>query len=213
MKLLEITQPYVIELEQFTDTVDLSDTEIRATRPMPCAVVIRPRHDQALEGKISIGIVNPAWQANDGLVVWGVSDCIIDVRAVRGALKNGVVIDQRGEYGTFNNFVTINSIRHNGGNGLLMQSPRADHLGVQGNHIKIGQIIFCDHSGIAVFGSESAWNTFQVGPVEHNKMYGIYEEGELGARSAMTPPRLNKWHVVDSNQNGLSDHYEGYVLP
>lgn len=191
LKILEITAPLIFALS-FGETVDLGNTEIRAVAPMDCAVIVTAKDGQALEAQVSIGVIDGAGLARQGLCVDRVSNSSFDVRSIRGVTENGLIVQQSGQFGTFNNFWRINAIIHNGGNGVLIVSPTGGVLGVQGNHFQIGQIFSNGHSGIAVFGRESAWNYFQVGPVEVNALWGIYDAG-----------RENTWLVPNTNNNGI----------
>lgn len=192
MQILEIIQPLIIILS-LGHTVDMSNTQIAARAPMECVVKIKAGEELPLEGSIKLGVIDAANIASNGLCIENVSISQIDVRAIRGAVQNGMIMYQSGSFGTFANQIRIGSIRHNGENGLLVISPTGGVYGVQGNQIQIGQLIFNKHSGIAIFGAESAWNRFDIGVSEWNGLWGIYDDG-----------RENIYTVANTNTNGIA---------
>jgi hypothetical protein len=169
---------------------DASAATIVADAPMDAMVTICSQSEN-LYATFKFGILDANHLATTGLYVTATNDSRIDVAAIQNATVNGVVIDQTGDVGVFNNFIELGAIRFNTHNGLVLNSPPGGVLGVQGNHIRVGQIFENGDSGVAVFGV-SSYNYLEVGPVEHNAMYGCFD----GAGH-------NNWLVVNANSNAF----------
>lgn len=169
---------------------DASAATIVADAPMDAMVTVCSQGEN-LYTTLKFGVLDANHLATTALYVTATNDSRIDVAAIQNAKVNGVVIDQTGNVGVFNNFIELGAIRFNTHNGLILNSPSSGVLGVQGNHIRVGQVFQNGDSGIAVFGV-SSYNYLEVGPVEHNRMYGCYD----GAGQ-------NNWVIVNANSNGF----------
>lgn len=169
---------------------DASAATIVAAAPMDALVTVCSQNEN-LYVTLKFGVLDANHLATTALYVTATNDSRIEVAAIQNATVNGVVIDQTGDVGVFNNFIELGAIRFDTHNGLVLLSPPSGVLGVQGNHIRVGQVFENGDSGIAVFGV-SSYNYLEVGPVEHNTLYGCYD----GAGG-------NNWLIVNANSNGF----------
>jgi len=164
----KITTPILLcDLPQGS-TYDASAATIIAAAPMDTMVTVCSQSEN-LYVTLKFGILDANHQAATALYVTATNDSRIDAAAIQNATVNGVVINQTGGVGVFNNFIELGAIRFNTHNGLILISPASGILGVQGNHIRVGQIFENGDSGIAAFGV-SSFNYLEVGPVEHNSL-------------------------------------------
>ena len=189
-----LTEPIVLGDLPRGFVYDASAAVFIAAQPMWAMMRVEPSAgQQQLDVTIRLGILDGRGLAAVGLAVTRTQDSLFEVRSIQNMVDAGVYAYQTGEFGTFNNFWRIGSIRNGTYNGFVAYSPDKGVLGFQGNHVEIGQIIAQGQSGIAIFGQQSCCNFFLVGPVEHNGQYGCYDEGQQ-----------NQWIIVNSNSNGLT---------
>lgn len=192
---IELTQPIIISDVPDGTVFDARHITYRAIAPMDCVIcIIPPPGEQRFGLRIDLGRIDANGLAGAGIWATRIQNSRITAMAVDSAIGANIYVYQSGFFGTFNNRWIIGALRLSQGNGLLIDSRMQPsiELAVQGNVFRIGQIIENWDSGIAVFGSESTENLFIVGPVEHNGLYGCYDQG-----------RRNQWIVVNSNHNGL----------
>ncbi len=190
-----LTAPLVFSGFSDGAVFDVTGQKLVASVPLPAVVVIDGTHNpngsgQTFDVTIKLGIVDGANMAADGVHITGIEDSQITISSIGGVTTNGLYAYSSGCCGLFNNFIRIGAIRNNGENGAIFVSPSSGVFGVQGNHIEIGQVIANGASGIALFGV-SAYNYLVVGPVEHNALYGCYQQA------------ANTWLIVNSNSNGM----------
>ena len=134
---------------------------------------------QFLSSTFEFGIINGSTNAVESLVMSGVNDSTVKVKKIIGcAGTNGVSLYIPDAFNQFvaNNFIYINRIIECG-HGISLRSPTTGSYGVQANQIFVGQIISCTGNGIIVGADavmdNSVLNTFYLGAVELNGVYGI----------------------------------------
>lgn len=185
---IDTSQPYRFSF-------DASKVYFIATAAMPCLVrIYRIFNGQILGADIKLGALEGNGLANCGLYLSAISDSEITCNLVTGA-KNGIIAQQVGEYGVFNNFIQIGSILRNSANGFVILSPLTGHVGFQGNQVKLGQVFQNGASGLLVGGApndRSVFNSFHIGASEHNGLFGIYDN--TGS---------NLFFVNNTNNNGI----------
>jgi hypothetical protein len=99
-----------------------------------------------------------------------------------GPVATGVFVDQANNpaFGTFNNFIDIQDVA-DCRDGMTVNADNFGVNGFEGNQVKIGRIGFNAQNGLTAGSVKDArvtFNTFLLGPIEHNNGgYGIYERG------------------------------------
>jgi hypothetical protein len=151
------------------------------------------------EAVIKFGVVDGGGIAYNLIDLSNFTISTLEVAALQNGTGNGVDAYD-GTFAVFDNTIRIGVIRNMGGNGFLAldQSNNAIY-NFQGNHVEIGQVFNVGGSGVAIFPGAYA-NTFIIGPVEHNAVYGCYD-----AASGAVPANLqNIWIVNGANSNGVA---------
>lgn len=124
---------------------------------------------------------------------------IVDSRIEFGIIQNGtqgLVADCTNAGKVFNNMISALKITNCATHGFyVLGNIDASYHDFQGNHIEIMQIIACGSNGIQIndnLNNRSWYNTFNIGAVESNGGYGIYDYS--GG---------NVWTVSSTNNNGV----------
>jgi hypothetical protein len=192
----KLSSPMVISGFADGAVIDLTNQRLVATQRMPWLLQIDGTHNpngtgQTFDVTIKVGVVDANNLASNAIMLYGgIQDSQITIASALNAVDTGVFINDSPNFGFFNNFITIGAIRNSQHNGAVFVSPKSGVLGIQGNHIQIGQVIANGDSGILLQGV-TAYNYLVVGPVEHNRLYGCYDE-----------QGPNTWVIVNSNSNG-----------
>jgi hypothetical protein len=201
---LEISSPLVFDTLPRGSVVDLSRYYIKAIAPMYSMVFIQapsatPSNPgpQNMNITVKLGILDANNLADHAMIVSETTDSIIEVVLATNGKQNCVWLNG-GNFMTANNLIRIGAITNCGGNGLLLQTlSNSNTYNVQGNHIEVGQIINMPQGSGVVAWTGAVANTFRVGPVEHNGVYGCFDG------SGGNGPYANRWFVNGVNSNGI----------
>ena len=192
---IPVSQTIVINAT-YGQVIDCSAFQFTATAAIGPMFAITAPNSEAV---IKLGIIEGSWVAGTGVDLSNFMLNTLEITALQNLTGTGLYA-HNGALAVFDNKITIGAIRGTLGNGFLAQDPSNNQTyGFQGNHVEIGQIIYSHASGIALFAGAIA-NTFILGPVEHNTVYGCAD-----LASPSLPANLkNVWIVNGSNSNGFS---------
>ncbi len=201
-QIMNLTSPLLITDIPIGGVVDYSGYVITATASMSQVVKISSSNTRTSAPNnafcvIKLGWVNANNLAQSGVEISDTWDCRIEIAAVTNALGTGVWLNG-GNSNVANNFLDIGAITGSGGNGLLLETLSNDMTwNVQGNHIRVGQVIGNGASGVVAWIG-AIGNRLEVGPVEHNTVFGCYDN------AGGTGWAVNVWTANGTNSNGVT---------
>lgn len=187
--------------------IDCSAFQFTATAEVSPMFVITGNN---AEGVIKLGILEGSAIAATAIDLSNFEISELDITAMQDFTSNGIYA-HNGASAVFDNKINIGAIRNVLGNGLLAQDPSNNTTyNFQGNHVEIGQIFQSNNSGIAAYPGAFA-NTFIVGPIEHNALYGCFDAATPYLPASQANFK-NVWIVNGANTNGIPAGANAYAV-